>query len=157
MRGYGWLLCFGIVFIYLTGCDGSNNSPSPLKPSSYETVNSLDGVSMAVKEGKVSSTGMTVTLENHSEKHCVYGEDFSLEKKVKGSWYQVPIIYKDNYGFTAIGYDLAPSDRKEWSASWDWLYGSLPAGEYRMVKEILDFRGTGDYDKHYLAVEFTVK
>ena len=29
-------------------------------------------------------------------------------------------------------------------------------GEYRIIKDILDFRGTGDFDTHYLAAEFTV-
>lgn len=156
MRGYGWLLCIGIVFIYLTGCGDSNNSPSPLTPSVYETVNTMDGVSMAIKEGTISPTSTTVTLENHSDKHCIYGEDFALEKKYKGGWYQVPVIFEGNHGFNAIGYDLAPADRKEWTIGWEWLYGSLDAGNYRIVKEILDFRGSGDYDKHYLAAEFTV-
>lgn len=27
----------------------------------------------------------------------------------------------------------------KWSIDWDWLYGSLDKGEYRIVKGILDF------------------
>jgi len=44
----------------------------------------------------------------------------------------------------------------EWNIEWDWLYGSLDTGEYRIVKNILDFRSTGDYDQYKLAAEFTI-
>ncbi len=111
---------------------------------------------MIVKEGTVSSTGLTVIFENNSNKQCVYGEDFWLEKKIKGRWYQVPVALDGNYGFSSIGYDLASSDVKEWTADWDWLYGSLDTGEYRILKDILDFRKAGDYDKYHLTAEFTI-
>ncbi|MGO4890647.1 immunoglobulin-like domain-containing protein, partial [Anaerobacillus sp. MEB173] len=53
-------------------------------------------------------------------------------------------------------YDLSSSDVKKWTVDWDWLYGSLDTGEYRIVKDILDFRSTGDYDKRHLTAEFTI-
>ena len=66
-----------------------------------------------------------------------------LEKKIKGDWYQVPTII-DEYGFNDIGYDLTPSsEAQEFKIDWDWLYGKLDPGEYRLIKNILDFRGTG--------------
>ncbi len=44
-------------------------------------------------------------------------------------------------------------DILEWEVDWEWLYGELPMGRYRMSKEIMDFRKTGDYDgKNYYAV-----
>jgi len=128
-----------------------------LKATEYETVNNLEGVTMTVKEGTVSSTGLTLTLENNSEKQCIYGEYFVLEKKLDGKWYEVPVAIEGNYGFDAIGYELNPGDRREWTVNWEWLYGSLEAGEYRIVKDILDFRETGDYDKYYLATEFAIE
>ncbi len=146
--------------ILLSGCGSSNKSHSPKgtdwKPSTYETVNNLDGVTMNVKEGTVSSTGLTVIFENNSDKQCIYSEYFFLEKKIEGRWYQVPVTLDDNYGFNDIGYDLDSSDVREWTVDWDWLYGSLDNGEYRIVKDILDFRKAGDYDKYDLTAEFTV-
>lgn len=126
------------------------------EPATHETVNNFDGVTMTSKEGTVSSTGLTVVLVNNSGVPCIYGEHFGLEKKIKGSWYQVPVVIEGSYGFDDIGYDLAPGENREWAVDWDWLYGHLDPGEYRIVKDISDFRGSGEYDTYYLAAEFTI-
>ncbi|SHN84894.1 immunoglobulin-like domain-containing protein [Desulfitobacterium chlororespirans] len=125
------------------------------EPTTYEIVNNFEGVTMGVKEGTVSLTGLTLNFSNSSDKQCIYGDYFLLEKKVKETWYQVPTII-DNYGFHSIGYDLAAGGNGERKVDWSWLYGKLEPGDYRIVKDILDFRGTGDYEKYYLAAEFSV-
>lgn len=153
-----WLVCFTVIgLILLAGCgDRSSAEMTDWDPTDYETVNTLDGVTMTVKEGTLTSTGLTIVYENTSDKNYTYGDPFLLEKKMKDSWYQVPIVLKDGYGFNDIGYDLAASDMSEWPVDWEWLYGSLDTGEYRIVKDILDVRIPGDYDTHHLAVEFSI-
>ncbi|WP_456276875.1 immunoglobulin-like domain-containing protein [Bacillus sp. AK128] len=155
-----FLFCMVIGFTLLSGCQSDNSDQSikttDWKPTTYETVNNLDGVTMIAKEGTVSSTGMTVIFENSSDKQCTYGEQFLLEKKIEGKWYQVPVVIDGNYGFNDIGYGLASSDVSEWDVDWSWLYGNLDNGEYRIVKYILDFRKAGDFDKYHLTAEFTV-
>lgn len=126
-------------------------------PSTFDAVNNLEGVTMAAKEGTVSPTGLTLQFENKSGKDCIYGDFFLLEKKNSGEWYQVPVAIEGNYGFHSIGYSLTPSGDSEWVVDWEWLYGSMDTGEYRIVKDILDFRGTGDYDTYYLAAEFAIR
>jgi len=125
-------------------------------PSTYETINNLDGVTMTVKEGTASSTGLTVVMENNSDNQCIYGEFFELEKKIDETWYRVPVAIDDNYGFNSIGYDLSPGDSREWEVDWNWLYGSLEPGNYRIIKDIVDLKGTGDYETYYLAAEFSI-
>lgn len=149
----------GAVFIYEEERDLKNNitdKTNDWKTTTNETVNNFFGVSMTIKEGTVSSIGLIVVFENISEKKCIYGEHFLLEKKISGRWYQVPVAIDGDYGFNDIGYVLDSGDNREWKVDWNWLYGSLDIGEYRIVKDILDFRDTGDYDKYYLAAEFTV-
>lgn len=126
-------------------------------PTTFSTVNNFEGVTMAAKEGTVSPTGLTLQFENKSDSDCIYGDYFLLEKSNNGAWYQVPVVIEGNYGFNSIGYSLTSGGDSEWAADWEWLYGSLDKGEYRVVKDILDFRGTGDYDTYYLAVEFSIK
>ncbi|WP_096154197.1 immunoglobulin-like domain-containing protein [Bacillus sp. FJAT-45066] len=155
------LFCIAISLTLLPGCGSSSNGQSTegtdWEPTIYETVNNIEGVSMIAKEGTVSSTGLTVIFENNSDKDCMYGEYFLLEKKIEGKWYQVPVALDGEYGFNSIGYDLPSSDVKEMPIDWEWLYGSLDTGEYRIVKDIIDFRKSGDYDKYLLIAEFKVK
>jgi hypothetical protein len=148
-----------IVLALFAGC--SNNSdpsvdPTDWKPTQYETVNNFAGVTMTVNNGTASSTELTVLFENNTDSQCIYGEYFSLEKTVNERWYQVPVAIDGDYGFNAIGYDLPSRDVREHVVEWEWLYGSLDTGDYRIVKDILDFRESGDYDTYFLAAEFTV-
>lgn len=125
------------------------------KDSEFAIVNNLKGVAMTVIEGSITNNGLTVSFENNSGKQCIYGDYFCLEKKLNGKWYQVPVAI-ENYGFHSIGYNLASGEESKREVDWKWLYGTLDAGEYRIIKDILDFRDTGDYDKYYLAAEFTI-
>ncbi|TWH55845.1 hypothetical protein DesLBE_0018 [Desulfitobacterium sp. LBE] len=130
------LLCtVAIGLIFLSGCasaDGSSTagtntiikadsgqSPETTdwESTTYEIVNSFEGVTMGVKEGTVSLTGLTLNFTNSSDKQCIYGDYFLLEKKVEGKWYQVPTII-DNYAFNDIGYDLAADGNGEWRVDW---------------------------------------
>lgn len=133
-----------------------NNDTTNWKPTAFEAVNNFDGVTMTVKEETVSSSKLTVMFKNNSSSQCIYGEYFSLEKKLNEKWYQVPVVIGGDYGFNTIGYNLASGETGELVVDWKWLYGSLDAGEYRIVKDILDFRRTGDYDNYYLAAEFSI-
>lgn len=132
------------------------NETKDWEPTQHETVNDFDGVSMIVKEDSVAPTGLTVIFENSSDQQGIYSNDFLLEKKIDKDWYQLPTLVNE-YGFNDIGYDLLPSEKEEFAIEWAWLYGSLDAGEYRLIKSVLDFRGTGDFDEHYLAAEFAIE
>ena len=48
-------------------------------------------------------------------------------------------------------------DIVEFKINWEWLYGKLPTGTYRITKEFTDFRGTGDYDNFVYWTEFEIK
>ncbi len=126
------------------------------EPTAFESVNDFDGVSMKVKDGTASGAGLTLVFENKTDSECIYGEYFVLEMKTGGSWFQVPVAFEGEYGFNSIGYMLKPQGESEWTLDWEWLYGSLENGEYRIIKDILDFRETGDYDKYFLAAEFVL-
>lgn len=177
MRKYIILSWMAIFLILLTGCKVSdnsikdvakedinivNNSGQPTavtdwSTSTYETVNGFDGVTMTVKEGTITPTNLILVFKNSSSSECAYGEFFSLEKKINEVWYQVPVTIDGDYGFHSIGYGLSSGDHIEYKVDWNWLYGSQEPGEYRIIKDILDFRGTGDFDKYYLAAEFILE
>jgi hypothetical protein len=161
LKRYIWLLFFMTISLtLLPGCK-SADSDQPVestdwKPAIYDTVDNFNGVTMTAKEGTVTRTGMTVMLQNNSDKQCIYGEAYLLEKKIGGDWYQVPYTTAGNHAVEDIGYGLGPSDMEEWDANWEQFYGELDTGEYRIVKEVLDFREAGDFDVYNLTAEFNL-
>ncbi|OME86239.1 hypothetical protein BK120_09755 [Paenibacillus sp. FSL A5-0031] len=154
-------LCIVLCLILIVGCSNANEETNTgentdWELTKYKTINDLEGVTMSVKKGTVTTTELTVVFDNNSGKQCIYGEYFLLEKKMEGSWYQVPVTIDGNYGFNSIGHGLETLNVSEWTVDWNWLYGRLVTGEYRIVKDILDFRKAGDYDTYFLAAEFTI-
>ncbi len=147
-----------ISLTLLPGCNSADSDQlvgmTDWKPTIYDTVDNFNGVTMTAKEGTVTLTGMTVNLQNNSDKQCVFGEDFFLEKNIGGDWYQVPFAEAGDHAVPSIGYELDPTDAEEWDVNWEQFYGELDTGEYRIVKEVLDFRGSGDFDVYNLTAEF---
>jgi hypothetical protein len=173
--------CMAIGSIFFIGCSNTNNNTSsavtasiPMettlketvlskvdestdwKPTAYKTVNNFNGITMSVEKETLSANGLTLIFKNNSDKVCMYGDKFVLEKKINGLWHEVPITIKGDYGFKDIGYQVTSGQEKEWKVDWKWLYGSLNTGEYRIVKDVSDFRKTGDYDNYFLTSEFTI-
>lgn len=84
------------------------------------------------------------------------GEAFYLEKKDGNKW--VPVDTKPllDYAFNMIAYKLNNGGETELETNWDWLYGELRAGQYRISKEVMDFRKTGDFDEQVYYAYFEI-
>ncbi len=46
---------------------------------------------------------------------------------------------------------MGSEEVREWDVDWDWLYGGLDDGEYRIIKGI-----STNTEKHTLAAEFRI-
>ncbi len=119
----------------------------------YE-MNTLDGVTMWME--KYTSTGGDVEIRNETDKEITFGEWYVIQGEVNGKWETLPYIIK-KVAFNEPAYNAPKDETVIHEVKWDWLYGELPKGKYRMIKDMLDFRGTGDYTKYYLAAEFEIK
>lgn len=157
MSRYLRLIVIVLLGMVVVAACGVNDEDADWEPTQYESVNDLEGVSMTEQEGSASSTGIELLLENTTENYYDYGEPFELEKQMDGEWYAVPIPDEENYGFTDIGYELRAGETAEESVDWEWLYGSLDSGEYRIVKDFIQVREPGDFDTYHLAATFTVE
>ena len=116
------------------------------------------GITMSAKD--VTPAGMTLLIDQkggNSTGELTYGEDFSIEVKSDefGTWEKLGYI-TDEINWTDIGYILEPGAHNEEQINWTYIYGYLPAGHYRLVKEFMDFRKTGDYDQCDFYMEFDV-
>ena len=106
----------------------------------------------------MTPTGLTLVYgqkEGNPTGQVQWGEDYRLSVFEEGTWRAVPIIIENAF-WDGIAYGFAGDEDLEASISWEWLYGELPAGYYRLVKEFMDFRGTADFDTAKYWVEFKI-
>ena len=75
----------------------------------------------------------------------------------ENGWKEMPYIIDGEIGWEDIAWIIPMDGTCEWEINWEWLYGTIPAGKYRIGKELMDFRGTGDFDKAIYFVEFSIE
>lgn len=99
-----------------------------------------ESIAVTMELSNITSAGLTVTLrqyENRDDCDLMYGEAYSLERFTGSNWEKVsPII--DNGAFTDIGYTIPNGGEAVTGVHWDWLYGTLTPGTYRISKIITD-------------------
>lgn len=125
---------------------------------------SFEGVSLYVT--KADKRGASLTISNDSEKDIEYGEDYIIEQYngEQETWEFVATYWdrlseeeaetKPKFGFHDIAYIVEKGDSKTITVDWTDYYGELAKGKYRIVKKIIDFRQTADYDTYTLMAEF---
>ena len=115
------LLC-GFIFSGMLGCNKSE--PIKKEASSY-TVTDIEHVNADIYN---------------------YGDWYKIEKEENGKWYDVETVI-ENYGFNDIGYLVNENNEVKFDMNWEWLYGKLMPGSYRILKEAYN---------QYISVEFTL-
>ena len=118
----------------------------------YE-LNNAKGVSMTIKEGTLTNTGATIIIKDISNKNNTFGEEYRIDKYVNNEWQELDVVVKGNYGWNDIGYHVDKNNKLELTINWEWLYGKLEKGKYRLVKYSLDIKNK----KHTFSVEFEIK
>ncbi len=117
--------------------------------------NNLEGVSMLVSD--VTADGCTVVFQNDSGEELTFGEDYCLERldAETSEWRYVRIVLEGDYSFNSIGYPVADCESRDWTVNWNWLYGSLEPGTYRIVKSV-SLSGAAGYTGYTMSQEFEV-
>lgn len=113
------------------------------KESKY-TPTELENVSISISN--ISLTGATIIIKDTNEEPYTYGEWYKIEKQVNGKWVEVETIIED-YGFNSIGYLPDKNNEVKFVMDWEWLYGELPLGSYRILKEA---------GRKYISIEFGI-
>ena len=113
------------------------------------------GLSFSLKN--ISSTGATLVFRQYDadapKGELVFGDDYFIEVQRDGKWESVPVVIK-NAGFNAIAHMIFPEDSVEQEISWEWLYGELAPGEYRIGKGILESNESGDHQSYMIYAHF---
>lgn len=124
----------------------------------YSRDSEVDQIGLSCSLKKISPTGATLVLHNYDPSaptgQLEYGEAFAVEVLKDGIWEEVPVSPEGDYAFHDIAYTIPTGDGAEQELNWEWLYGTLAPGTYRIRKGLLDFRATGDYDKYTVYAQF---
>lgn len=107
---------------------------------------------ITLKENTLSSVGLTMIVENLSDRDLEYGNPYSIEKYENGFWRSAQTI-NDLY-FTMPAFGLNKGESKELSINWEYGYGKLK-GKYRIVKEF-SYKENDDYISFNKYLEFEI-
>ena len=120
------------------------------------------GIILSVKN--VTSTGLTLVVAQDGGNptgELQTGEPYRLLAFEEGTWKNVEELPLpegvDSRGWNSIAYFLPKGETKEFNINWEWIFGELPSGTYRLMKEFMDFRETANYDTFEYWVEFTIQ
>ena len=154
----------------LTGCGNKQASvPSLTDDTQPTTVVRGESVNNAVPNqwgvaltaDNITSKGLTIVCFHSGGENVAQlqtGSYYVLQKPENESWVDVEYLPQEHpVGWTMEAWEIQKESTVFWEVNWEWLYGELPAGEYRIGKEIMNFRATGDYDKEMIYADFIVE
>lgn len=102
-----------------------------LEPAGESRTLAPEGVSMVLTE--VTEDTIHVELTNKGAEEWCFGEDYSVQVCLDGTWYNLPEV-PGRWGINAIAIILPAG--KTMQESYDMRrFGELPVGEYRLVKD----------------------
>ena len=117
------------------------------------------GVTLTAED--ITPTGITITCTQSGGNptgELQTGSWYILETWTREyGWKQMPYIIEGEIGWNDIAWMIPMEDSVEWEVNWEWLYGAIPSGKYRIGKSITDFRGSGDFDNAIYYAEFEIE
>ncbi|MBQ3105784.1 MAG: hypothetical protein IJC59_08010, partial [Lachnospiraceae bacterium] len=121
-------------------------------PLAERAVNTLEDVTMTMM--KYKSWEGEIEINNQTDRELQTGQWYEIQKLEDGVWQlvetQVEISLED------LAYRLPAGETTVFPTNWKALYGELPSGEYRIIKEISVPRADR-IDTHYLTAGFEIQ
>ncbi len=133
----------------------TNSAAGGIGQYTPESENDTIAVAMDVKH--VTPSGLIVHFRQYDKRdlgELHYGEGYKLEKLEGDVWSGVPEII-DNAGFNDIAYIIPKEGESELETDWEWLYGKLSPGTYRINKTVDNSRENG-YTQYPLSARFLI-
>ena len=115
------------------------------------------GLSLRVRD--VTKTGATLVFEQFGGNptgDLQTGAWFSLEKNINDEWVALTPKAEDVL-WNMVAMQIHKNEITEQPFTWEFLYGELESGYYRISKEVMDFREAGDFDKNLYTAYFTIE
>ncbi len=150
-----------VLTVSLAGCAANAPKTPSVSPSPENTLPAHEtnnwGITLSLKD--LTRTGATIVCAQSGGTftgELNTGSYFVLEQLTDQGWVEVPMKeLEGELAWSMIAYIVTLNGTTEWPINWEWLYGELPDGHYRMGKEFTNFRSPGDYDKMMIYGEFS--
>ena len=94
------------------------------------------GVTATLRD--ISNVGANLIIRREDDDdgaEVIYGEAYILQRQVDGERQDAETV-PDNYGFPMVGYNVPGGEEASIYYNWEWLYGALEPGEYRMAWDV---------------------
>ncbi len=111
------------------------------------------GITLTVKPETLTATRGDFVLQNTSDIDYGYGDSFYVEILTQDGWKQ---LEADTISHLLMYY-ASPDETITFEYGWEHKYGKLPAGDYRLLKEILPPDFPENKDSFYISCEFTIE
>lgn len=114
------------------------------------------GIQLTVN--KITSSGLTLVCSQFGGKligNLQTGSPYLLEIQINNEWVPVEMLSsKYELAWTEEAWMIPLNESTVWDVNWKNLYGELPVGKYRIGKEIINFRGSADYNTNTYYADF---
>lgn len=97
----------------------------------------------------ISLTGATIVIKDTNTKQNTYTDWYVIEKEVNEKWYQLETKIKD-HGFNDMAYLPNENNEVKFVIDWEWLYGELSQGSYRILKKV------NNGNAEIISIEFSI-
>ena len=153
------LLAFTLSLLLFCGCAAENEIVAPDGASIHSSIPPSEMVydwGITLSAENVTSKGLTLVCKQSGgtvSGDLSTGSFYELDVLNNGTWEAAEMLPQE--------YDVAwivPLDSEtKWDVSWEWLYGELKPGTYRLSKLFMDWREPGNFDTEPLSAIFTIK
>lgn len=125
------LVVISIMITLLAGCETAGVE---------STASILNNADIQLSVNDVSVDGLTYTITNNSKDTCTFGEEYQIERFMCDGWYVVDEQANTDgeLAWSLVLYVVEPGKQQKMDADWQYRYGKLPAGNYRLLKTIED-------------------
>lgn len=124
-----------VILCLVAGSVGCTKIKSESSSAEYSAFSAEDNCGITISANNISNTGLTLLFENTQlpAGSISLGRSFSIQVFKEGEWFDLEPITEAIFLTDAF----VPSDTC-WSMDidWEWLYGELPQGKYRLSKSL---------------------
>ena len=106
----------------------------------------------------VTSSGLTLVVTQAGtipDGILTTGQPYFIQKKENNNWIPLePLL--EAWGWTTEAWIISMNDTARWDVSWEWLFGKLQSGQYRIGKDIYLETVSGNREQAVYYVEFEI-